>query len=215
MKRSWIISVLIPLAIVVVGAVSCDRILRSFQGNADDPTLVRVDSQSTPAEADQPVGTQALTTSGERRVLQNEAAGIEIELPGSWAETTGLNNLAELQAYDPESQLYMIVVAEEADSLMRLGLEENAARYRDLLAQRMAVYEGESKTDVAFVGNNFATQYEMRGRLANDTPVVYLHTTVVSENRYYQVVGWTTPEQYNAYRSELQNITETFRETGA
>jgi hypothetical protein len=214
MKRSWITSVLVPLAIVVVGAVSCDRILRTLRGDSDQATVVPVE-ESTTAEGDRPVGTQALNTNEGQRILTNEAAGIQIELPASWSEDPRLNQVADLQAADPENQLYLVVVAEEAEPLMLRGLDENAARYRDLLAQRLAVYEGESKTDVAFVGDNFATQYEMRGRLENNTPVVYLHTTVVSENRYYQVVGWTTPDQYEAYRSELQNIIDTFRESGS
>ena len=209
MRRPWILSVLLPVAFISLGTASCDGLLRSLSDTSDEPTLERVDNSSA---SDQPVGTQALTTTEGRRVLENDALGIEIVLPASWSDETGLNPVAELQASDRERQLYIIVVAEEADSMMRLGLEENAANYRELLAQRMTV-SGQSKTDVAFVGNNFATQYEMRGRLEDNTPVVYLHTTVVSEDRYYQVVGWTTPEQYETYRSELQAITDTFRET--
>jgi hypothetical protein len=155
------------------------------------------------------IGNQSLTSEG---ALINEEAGVLIEIPPSWSSDRDLNEAAVLQASDAENDLYLIVVAESASSLRRLGLEENADLYRNLLAQQLANAQGSSKTDVAFVGTNFAQQYEIRGSLADGTPVVYLHTTVVSEDAYYQIVGWTTPEQYPAYRSELQNITETFQE---
>lgn len=208
MKRSWTFSVLGPLLLIMVGVGSCDRILRTVRGGAGDRTVEPISDRS----AEQRVGTQSLTTDN---VLVNETAGISIELPNSWSSTEGLHNSAELQAADPEQQLYLVVVAEDADALRRLSLEEVSANYRKLLADQLAVYEGASETDVAFVGTNYASQYEMRGRLQNGTPVVYLHTTVVGDENYYQVVAWTTPEQYEAYRSELQTITETFRETGS
>ena len=215
MNRFKTILLLVSLTLIALGMGGCESPLDMLLGNSDGRTLEPVDSQSPDSQSAEPAGTQALTTANGGQVLQNEAAGIEIELPASWSQTNRLNNAAQLQAADSENQLYMIVVAEDAEPLMRLGLQENAQKYRALLAQELAVYDGESPTDVAFVGENFATQYEMRGRLANETPVVYLHTTVLSDDRYYQIVGWTTPEQYSAYRSELQTIADSFREIGS
>lgn len=221
MNRPWTTSILVPLALIVLGAVSCDSLLRSLRGDGDDATIERVDRPGTPDQngtaTDGPatgdrVGTQALTTVGDSRILGNATAGIEITLPASWAEDTRLHDSAELEASDRERQLYLVVVAEnDNDALTRVGLKENAAKYRALLVDRMQAYEGETPTDVAFVGSAFASQYVMRGQV-NNAPVVYLHTTVLIENRYYQVVAWTTPTQYEAYRSELQNIVDTFQE---
>ncbi|MDB9528707.1 hypothetical protein PN498_22130 [Oscillatoria sp. CS-180] len=206
MKRPQTISVLLPLTLVLFGAVGCENLL-GWRDRTDDVTLRRVEDAP-----DRAVGVQSLDTVGGEQVLTNEEAGIAITLPSSWTDTTGLHNSAELQAVNSDRQLYLIVVAEDATALNRFGLRENASAYRELLADRMQSYEGEFPTDVAFVGNNFANQYEIRGQVDEDTPVVYLHTTVLSEDTYYQVVAWTTPDQYEFYRSELRTIVSSFRE---
>jgi len=211
MKRPWTFQVLLPLALLVLLAVSCDRLLRNLRGETEQPTVAPVEETT----ADNAAGTQATNTTSNGQELANQTTGVALTLPESWSEASGLNPSADLQASDPENELYMIVMAEESPALMRLGLQENAAKYRALLKDQLSVYESESPTEVAFINENFASQYEIRGRLEDGTPVIYLHTTVVTQNRYYQIVGWTTPDQYEAYRSELQNITSTFREISA
>lgn len=210
MKRPWTFQILLPLVILVLLAVSCDRLLRNLRGEPDQATVQPIDSTTTAAET--MVGPQTLDPTESGQALANETAGIAITLPGSWATATGLHDSAELQAADVENGLYLIVLAEESPALKRLGLQENAAQYRALLKDQLASFESESPTGVDFIDGEFASQYEIRGQLADGTPVVYLHTTVVTPARYYQIVGWATPEQFAAYRSELQNITSTFRE---
>lgn len=218
MKRPWSFRVLIPLLLVVVGAVSCDRILRQFR-NDDGPAVVRstdaIDSANEVTTDDAAIGVQELTTRGNTQELINQLAGVKVTLPSSWSAAPELHNAAELEAADPQNQLYLVVVAEDAERLMRLGLRENAANYRALLASRLAQYESETPTGVEFINGNYASQYEIRGQLEDGTPVVYLHTTVLADGRYYQIVAWTSPEQYEAHRSELQSITETFQEIRA
>jgi hypothetical protein len=209
MRSRWKIAILVPCGIFLLGLSGCDPVLRAV-GLKTDQTTVRSLEESRSGAA---IGTQSLTTEQGNQFLVNEAANIALALPASWSEDDRLHESAELQASDLDQELYMIVVAEADQSLLRLGLAENAEKYRALLIDRLASLESQSATDVAFVGDNFASQYEIRGRLADNTPVVYLHTTVVTENRYYQIVGWTSPEQYQFYKSELQAITETFEET--
>jgi hypothetical protein len=105
------------------------------------------------------------------------------------------------------------VLAEDNVALQRYGFDDNAETYRRLLINSLQNLEGETATDVTFIDEDFASQREIRGQLQDGTRVVYLHTTVLTENRYYQIVGWTTPEQYSFSRTELQTITESFRET--
>ena len=206
MKRPWTVQILLPLVMLILLAVSCDRILRNLRSNPEEALTTSADNSSPPTEV------ETTATSGERTELIDSNTGIQITLPTSWAQDTRLHDSAELQASDLANELFVIVVAEDSPALMRLGLQENAARYRTLLKEQMAATEGENATEVAFIDDNFASQYEIRGSLADGVGVVYLHTTVVTQQRYYQIVAWASPEQYNAYRSELQAITETFQE---
>jgi hypothetical protein len=199
MGSPWTVRLLIPLTWGVLALAGC-RFMDSTEPTVEEG-------------AGAPVGTQALTTEGGSRVLSNGALGISITLPNSWRADNRLNNQAALQASDPENDLYLVVVHEENNALQRLGLRENAAAYRNLLIRRLQGLDGETPTDVAFVNGtaHYANQAEIRGRVANDTPVVYLHTTVIVDRSYYQIVAWTTPEQYSTYKSELQTIIDSFQ----
>ena len=194
----------------MLGLAGCDSVLQAMGLRTEEPI-----AETSEDDASEQIGTQALTVSETGSVLRNEEADIEITLPATWSEDDRLHDSAELEASDIDQQLYLVVVAEENDSLLRLGLRENAENYRKLLIDRLQAFQGESPTDLAFVGDHFASQYEIRGDINENTAVVYLHTTVVTERRYYQIVAWTTPEQYDVYKSELETITETFREIGS
>lgn len=188
---------------------SCDTLLRPLGLSTSDSTPSTTDGGA-------PTGTQVLTsTDNAGQVLRNETAGIAITLPASWESAPYLHDSAELEAADPVNELYLIVVVEEDPVLQRLSLRENAERYRQLLIDNLQSFEEQADTGEAFVGegeNLFARQFEIRGQLQDGTNVVYLHTTLVSGDRYYQIVGWTRQENYAAYRSELQAITDSFRE---
>ena len=198
-SRGWI---LLPLMVVTASASGC--------GVLEGLGLRPGNSQ---AEESDRIGTQSLDATDGGNLLSNEEAGIQVTLPNSWQEDTRLHGSAELQASDPDNGLYLIVLAEDNVALQRYGFDDNAETYRSLLINSLQNLEGETATDVAFIDEDFASQREIRGQLQDGTRVVYLHTTVLTENRYYQIVGWTTPEQYSFSRTELQTITESFRET--
>jgi len=201
---------LATVGLLAIALSGCDGLLSAL-GVRTEETI----AETTDGTSGDRIGTQALSTGEDGNMLRNEDAGIQLTLPSSWSEDLSLHESAELQASDPDRQLYVIVVAEDDESLLRLGLQENAENYRTLLVNRLASSSGQTKTDTAFIGDNFANQYEIRGQVDDSTPVVYLHTTVVTEQRYYQIVAWTTPEQYPAYASELREITQSFEEIGS
>lgn len=202
MNRIRKLRILVPLMVVAVGMSSCGLLetmgLRPGNSQADNGDRI---------------GTQSLDSSAEGNILKNEEAGIQVTLPNSWQEDTRLHPSAELQASDPDNGLYLIVLAEDNTALQRYGFDDNAETYRNLLINSLQSFEGETATDVAFIDEDFASQREIRGQLQDGTRVVYLHTTVLTESRYYQIVGWSTPEQYSFSRTELQTITESFQET--
>jgi hypothetical protein len=212
MKPSWKRFSLIPMSALLLGLTGCDGILTTLGLRSPDrPTVSKV-GRTTANTSGERLGTQSLNVSGNSRKLRNEVADIELTLPATWNENLQLHDSSELQASDLGNQLFVIVVAEEDGVLLQRSLQDNANRYHQLLTSTMTSVDSQTTTEVAFVGENFANQKEIRGRIGNNIPVVYLHTTVVTGRRYYQIVAWTSPEQYSFYKSELQAITDTFRE---
>ena len=103
-----------------------------------------------------------------------------------------------------------MVLAEDSTGLETFTLTDNSSAYRRLLAESLDQSEGQSPTGVTSVNGKNAVQYEIRGVVDNQ-PMVYLHTTIVGESSYYQVIGWTKAENYDTRRTELQTVIESFR----
>ncbi|MEL6332880.1 MAG: hypothetical protein AAFQ76_09850, partial [Cyanobacteria bacterium J06626_26] len=72
--------------------------------------------------------------------------------------------------------------------------------------------QAEVPTSMTALNGMNALQYEVQGRVDNQ-PVMYLHTTVEGQTNYYQVVAWTTVENYGAAKDELQTVIQSFRGT--
>lgn len=148
------------------------------------------------------------------QVLENPQEQIQVRLPRGWemAEPEALHNSAELYAYSPDREIYFIVVGESANSVNYFSLQDNAREYRRLLGNGFDAVGQEEVTDLQVVGEDPAVQYLVRGQVQG-TPVAYLHTTVASNDRYYQVVAWTPEDRYNQNRDEMQSVIASFERT--
>ncbi len=145
--------------------------------------------------------------------LENQQRNVAITVPGEWTKAgNSLRNSADIYASYPLQDMYASVVSESSDVLDQFSLEDNADKYRWLIAEEMSTYEGATKTEVSQVNGDPAVQYEIRGQV-DGVPVVYLHTTIEGEGRYYQVVGWTTADRYEENKGELQAIIRSFEGT--
>lgn len=146
------------------------------------------------------------------KVLENSQARVQVRLPQGWqiAPSNVLHDNAELYAYNAREEIYFLVLGENTDSVNFFSLDDNAKEYRRLLTSSFEGPAQEEATQLTSINDLPAVQYVVRGRL-NGTPVVYLHTTVATTDRYYQVVTWTSEDRYNQNRTEMQTLTSSFR----
>lgn len=145
--------------------------------------------------------------------LENAATGVQITVPDGWRiAREGLRRNADIYAVYPSRDLYAMVLSERAAVLSQFDLEDNATQYRRLIRSELDDYEGEDRLGTSSVDGKPAVQYEIRGRV-DGVPVVYLHTTIKGADSYYQVVGWTTEDGYEANEEVLKAIAQSFRET--
>jgi len=145
--------------------------------------------------------------------LVNEETNVRILVPADWELVRGdRRQTADIYASYPPRGLYATVLSENAAGLDIFTLEDNSEQYRWLIKQELDQFEGESRTTLSSIDNKRAIQYEIRG-VVDNTPVVYLHTTVEGSQNYYQVVGWTTETSYPETRETLQQIIQSFKAT--
>ncbi|MBD0269263.1 MAG: hypothetical protein ICV77_13355 [Cyanobacteria bacterium Co-bin8] len=147
------------------------------------------------------------------RSLENSQEQIRVRLPRGWeiAPANALHDNADLYAYNEDQEMYFLVIGEEVNAVSYNSLQDNSQEYRRLLASQFDDTAQEEVTQLNSVAGNPASQYLVRGRVQG-TPVAYLHTTVQADNRYYQVVAWTSEERYNENRDELQSIISSFEQ---
>ena len=151
------------------------------------------------------------TLTDNQKLIENSAKGLRITVPSSWTKVETLRPDADLYAADETEGLYVLVLADNKDSLVgQFSLEDNSSQYRRILARQLDSYDSQVATDLTSVNGQEAIQYEIRGEI-EDTPIVYLHTTIRGDSNYYQVIGWTRADQYDTQQTTLQGVIASFK----
>jgi hypothetical protein len=158
-----------------------------------------------------PVSVQNLSATA--KLVENTTQGVRLTIPSNWETVENWRPDADLYAANPNEDMYVLVLVDPKDSLVsQFSLEDNAFEYRRNLVRQLDSFGSQTVTDLTSVNGKPAVQYEIKGQIAG-AAVVYLHTTVLGDKNYYQVVGWTRADQYNSRKTNLQNVITTFRGT--
>ncbi|MEO1591013.1 MAG: hypothetical protein AAFU71_06945 [Cyanobacteria bacterium J06632_22] len=156
---------------------------------------------------------ESITTaplSGDSQLVENTTENLRITIPNTWETVDLLRPDADIYVADQDAALYVLVLADDKDTLVGdFSLEDNSSQYRRVLARQLNE-PVQTATSVTKVNGKDAVQYEIRGQV-DGTAVVYLHTTVRGDENYYQVVGWTRADEFNNRRDELQEVITSFR----
>jgi hypothetical protein len=189
----------LPGLLILTGLVlgGCDRA----------ETTTRIESVETAAN-------QQVNRTLRGETLVSNQAPVSLRLPRNWRSvpSNALHPTAELQAYNPEQDIYVVVVGEDQANLTASGdLNQQAQIYLQILKGGLdRVIAGETPTSVDTVSGFNAVQYDLRGEVLG-TEVAYLHTTVEIEDKYYQVVAWTPNNRFADNFDAMQAIIQAFR----
>lgn len=139
---------------------------------------------------------------------------VSLSLSNGWraAPTGTLHGNADLEAYNPDQTMYLVVLGEDRAAVAPGGLEDQANFYLQILKGGFSqVLANQARTGVDRINGFPAVQYEVRGNVSQN-PVAYLHTTVEMGDNYYQVVVWTPDDLRVANSEAMRAIVEEFRE---
>jgi hypothetical protein len=121
-----------------------------------------------------------------------------------------LHSNADLQAYNPNQNIFLVVLGESNANVLQGGIEDQAIRYLQLMQSGFdRVISSEARTSVERINGFPAVQYEVRGEVLGKA-VAYLHTTVQMDNHYYQIVVWTPDTLHAANAEEMRAIVQEF-----
>ncbi len=144
--------------------------------------------------------------------LVSKMLPVRLRLRRGWqaAPANVLHDSADLQAYNPDADIFLLVLGEQRANVAAGSLDEQASRYVQIMKTGMTqVLANESRTDVSSVSTSPAVQYQLRGEVLGKS-VAYLHTTVELDENYYQIVVWTPDDRQAANLGEMQAIVQGF-----
>ncbi|MGB5973777.1 MAG: hypothetical protein WBG38_10675 [Nodosilinea sp.] len=139
---------------------------------------------------------------------------VQLKLQNGWQEapTGTLHPSADLEAYNPDQEMFLVVLGESRAAVGPGNLEEQATAYLQILKRGFTnIIANQSRTGVDRVNNFPAVQYEVRGEVSQ-RPVAYLHTTAEMGEEYYQLAVWTPENMYAANKDAMQAIVQEFRD---
>ncbi|MEA5451400.1 hypothetical protein VB780_22670 [Leptolyngbya sp. CCNP1308] len=148
-------------------------------------------------------------------MLVSSIKPVQVRLQPGWtaAPSGTLHNNADLEAYNLDDRMFLVVLGENREAVAPGNLEEQANVYLQILKGGFSqVIANQARTDVERISGFPAVQYEVRGDLSR-SQVAYLHTTVEMGEEYYQVVVWTPDDLRMANADAMQAIVEEFRDT--
>jgi hypothetical protein len=139
--------------------------------------------------------------------IASQDGAMHIAAPLGWRSETDLNKIAQLQTCDRAQQSCLVVIR-EARTDPAITLERFARVASGLVLKNLE--GGIDSGPVALkIDGRDALQYELRG-VIKQTHLVYLHTSLMSQAHYYQVIGWTSPELFPRQKAVLSDITSSF-----
>lgn len=179
------------LAVVALSLGSCD-VLSSGEN-----------SRSANQYVSQSMGSSALVST---------TAPARLSLRNGWqaAPANTLHPSADMQAYHPGQDMFLLVLAEPVSAVPSGNLEDQASRYLDLMESGLdRVLSDRRRTQVDRVSNFPAVQHEIQGEVLTRS-VAYLHTTIQMDERYYQVVVWTPESRFIANAADMRAVVQGF-----
>jgi hypothetical protein len=187
----------IGLAVLTVALMGCGSM------DVENPRVESLDARSS----------QRVERGWRGEHLSSKESNARLELPRGWRPVSDndLHPGAELQAYHPNREIYFIVVGEDRATVAHSGdLNQQAQIYLQILKSGLdRILSQENTTGVARINGLEAVQYDLSGTVFG-ADVAYLHTTVATNDRYYQVVAWTPnnrfPENIDDMKAIIQNF---------
>lgn len=153
--------------------------------------------QDTPSKAS---GFKALTSTD---------GALQFQVPDDWAPSE-LNPEAAVQARDPDTEAYGMVIEDPRKPLKDYTLERFADVQMEQLVTRLGLASLSAPKKVQADGKD-AIQYQLKG-FFDQIEVVYLFTFVETPDRFLKVVTWSLASEFEDNKEVLEQVSTSVRE---
>ena len=132
-----------------------------------------------------------------------------LSTPSSWKSVTELNDNAIIQVCNAVQEKYVIVIAEDKEVFSSdLTLSDYTSITKEDMMGQITNVTATDIEDNSLNGNN-TQYYEMTGEV-DKIRVTYLCMNIESENRFYQIIGWTSTPKFKENKSDIIDVMNSF-----
>lgn len=194
----------IPLLLVAIaGSSSCALSQPAPESTPPvEPSSAVSTPGTAPVESVPPVPQGVVMTSTDGRS--------QLTVPTDWSSRTDLNDVAILQAANLAKEQYVIVIDDNKADFTNATLNDHSQITSQLIVDGLTSPQITQPVPVTINGYA-ALQREIHGSFDNIN-VVYLHTSIETPTRFYQVLTWTLKSKYAENRSIFEQVTQSFQE---
>ena len=186
--------------------VACDDSEPSFKNrtkNAENTTQETTTQENTTQEV--------ATSKVEGQIITSDDGVSQVTVPDNWKVLSDLNDEAIIEVGNTREENYLILLSDPKTDLdYDYTLEEHAELTRGFLEEGVSVNYLSPPKNI-LINGNFALQYEIKGVISG-LDIVYLHTTVETDDYFHQMIAWTLESNYSRNESILQSAINSFQE---
>ncbi|HEX2053382.1 MAG TPA: hypothetical protein VHJ78_06630 [Actinomycetota bacterium] len=150
------------------------------------------------------------TPSGGTKTLTSPDGALQFRVPTTWTQEDGLNEVAALQAGDPNREAYGVVIEDPRRVFASMDLAKFADQQMQELAKRVGLANLTGPERLTVDGKP-ALQYRLKG-FHNAVEVVYLYTFVETPDRFLKIITWSLASNFERNKGVLEQVTASIRE---
>lgn len=141
--------------------------------------------------------------------LTSTDGALQFQVPEHWAASE-LNPDAAVQARDPDTEAYGMVIEDPRKPLKDYTLERFADVQMEQLVTRLGLASLSAPKKVQVDGKD-AVQYQLKG-FFDQIEVVYLFTFAETPDRFLKVVTWSLASEFEDNKEVLEQVAASVRE---
>jgi len=158
---------------------------------------------------------EGLFSAKEPVTITSDDGKVQATIPGNWEKKSGLHEDGLLQAANLREENYLVVIPDnKADLEDGMTVEDHSELTRSAILGNLKDGRQTAGPVMLTINGRPAVQYELRG-VVSGIKIVYLHTTADGDDKFYQILTWTLPSNYQKNKPILESVINSFKETGA
>lgn len=137
---------------------------------------------------------------------------ISITKPSLWFKIDSLNVDAIIKIGNPVYEAYFIVISEpKADFPDGYTLTQYSALTRGIIKERSEGFSEHQDDSLTAINGMTATKYIIDTTVEN-IKLRYWHVSVSSQDKFYQLVSWSSSSRFDSNKESFMSVLESFRE---